>query len=78
MFMVAFGIVKPFMADYVKNNIHFHPNYESLHEFVSKDVLPEELGGNGGKFDNSNCVQHAKTMEPYFLSLRKTVFGQKE
>lgn len=29
--------------------IHFHTNgFDSLHEFVSKDVLPHEYGGNLG------------------------------
>ena len=71
MFMVAFGIVKPFMAEYVQKNIHFHSNYQELHEHVNKEVLPEELGGTAGKFDNSTCLEQAKTMENYFKSLEK-------
>ena len=72
LFMVAFGMVKPFMPEYVQNNIHFHASYEELHSIVSKDVLPEELGGNDGKFDNSKCVEHSKTLEEYFKKLEQT------
>ena len=72
LFMVAFGMVKPFMPEYVQNNIHFHANYQELHSIVSKDVLPEELGGNDGKFDNSKCVEHSKTLEEYFKKLEQT------
>ena len=69
--MVAFGIVKPFMAEYVQKNIHFHANYEELHEYVDKNVLPEEFGGTAGKFDNSTCLEQAKTMETYFKRLEQ-------
>ena len=43
-----------------------------LHEYVSKDLLPEELGGTDGKFDNSTCVKHTKTFEDYFKKLEQT------
>ena len=66
MFMVAYGIVKPFMAEYVQKMINFHADFEALYEHVSQDLLPEEFGGNAGKFDNSVCVEQAKTMEQYF------------
>ena len=71
MFMVAYGVVKPFMSEYVRNNIHFHCNFQELHEFVSKEVLPEELGGLTGKFDNYSCFEQTKQMEDYFKKLER-------
>ena len=48
---------------------------ESLHEHVPKDILPEELGGNMGPFDNHDCAQavfaiehHFARMQDYFLA----------
>ena len=71
LFMVAFNTVaKPLMPEKIQKMINFHSDFQSLHEFVSKDVLPEELGGNTGKFDNSICVKQSKTMEQYFKNLK--------
>ena len=33
-------------------------------------MLPEEFEGNAGKFDNSICVEHTKSMEQYFKNLK--------
>ena len=74
-FLMAFGIVKPFLSDYVKNNIHFHSNLDALHAKVSKEVLPEELGGTCGKFDNSKAVEHATTMEKSFDDLKSCMYA---
>lgn len=76
LFLVAFGVVKPFMSEHVKKNIHFHSTLESLYEHVDKEVLPEEMGGNCGKFDNSVCVSQTKAMEQYFKDLKATIFNK--
>ena len=69
--MVAFNTVaKPLMPENIQKMITFHTDFQSLHEFVNKDVLPEELGGNAGKFDNTICVEHTKSMEQYFKNLK--------
>ena len=53
--MVAFNtVIKPLMPEKIQKMITFNTNFQSLHEFVNKDVLPEELGGNAGKFNNFN------------------------
>lgn len=70
LFHVAFAVVKTFMNDYIRNNVHFHSQVSTLHEFVDREGLPEELGGCQGKFDNSPCVHQADTMEQYFVHLK--------
>ncbi|XP_014287399.1 alpha-tocopherol transfer protein-like [Halyomorpha halys] len=42
------NFVKPFLKEKIKNRIHVHPNLESLHKIVPKEVLPEEYGGTSG------------------------------
>lgn len=34
--------------------IHVHENLESLYEYVPKDILPQEYGGNAGPIDAIN------------------------
>lgn len=78
LFMVAFGVVKPFLSEYVKKNVHFHSTWDSLYEHVDREVLPEEMGGTAGKFDNSICAAQAKDMEQYFNDLKSTMFDKKQ
>ena len=73
MFMMVFNVIKPFLAQEIRDLINFHSNLESLHKFVNKDILPEELGGNAGPLDNSICVEKTKSMEPYFNDLKDTL-----
>ena len=77
MFMVAFGIVKPFMPEYVQKMINFHPDFDSLHSMVSKKNLPTELGGSAGDFDNAICVQQAKSMEETYFKKLKDILDKK-
>ncbi|XP_066141742.1 alpha-tocopherol transfer protein-like [Euwallacea fornicatus] len=44
-FDCAFGMLKPFLSDYVKAKIVIHPDLESLHKHVSPKYLPERYGG---------------------------------
>ena len=70
MFLMIFNLIKPFLAENVQKKMNFHPDLQSLHQHVNKDILPEELGGNAGQFDNSLCVNQTKSMEPYFKTLK--------
>jgi hypothetical protein len=75
---MVFSLIRPLLGEYLKNNIIFHSSYESLHEHINQDALPEEFGGNCGKLDNANSVAHVKLMEQYFLDLKKCAFPEKE
>lgn len=41
-----FAIIRPFMKKEVLDALHIHSDIESLYEFVPKELLPVELGGN--------------------------------
>lgn len=51
---MAFSVVKPFLSLEQKDRIKLHGNsLASLHNFVCKDSLPEDLGGNCIKLQHS-------------------------
>nr|XP_026487468.1 clavesin-2-like [Vanessa tameamea] len=53
------NISKRFMSEKSKQRIMIHnKNIESLHEYVPKEVLPEEYGGTGDSIQN--CIDHWK------------------
>lgn len=48
----ALAFIKPFLKDKSKEKIYLHGNnLSTLHDFVSKDVLPTELGGEGPPYN---------------------------
>ncbi|XP_073830644.1 alpha-tocopherol transfer protein-like isoform X2 [Musca autumnalis] len=48
-----YAMVKPFLKKETANKIHFHVRgVESLFEFVPKEMLPTEYGGNAGSVDD--------------------------
>ena len=68
-------MIKPFLNDEVKKNILFHNNLESFHEHVDKEILPEELGGEQGIFDNSAASTSVYSLSEYFVQVQKYVNG---
>lgn len=49
LFDKMFSLIRPFLNKEVLQVIHFHPNgLGNLHEFVPKNVLPIEYGGDSG------------------------------
>ena len=46
---------------------------ESLHEHVPKEILPTELGGLSGSYDNSACAQATLSLEKHFSKVRTFV-----
>ncbi|XP_035659469.1 alpha-tocopherol transfer protein-like isoform X1 [Branchiostoma floridae] len=48
----VFAVIRPFMKEKLKQRIKMHGNvYESLHELTGTEVLPTELGGEGGPLE---------------------------
>ena len=41
-------LIKPFLKKELLDELKIHPNLESLHEALPKDLLPEEYGGTAG------------------------------
>lgn len=43
------GFLKSFMKKELSDTLHFHTSgLETLHEFIDKEILPEEYGGTAG------------------------------
>lgn len=56
-FTILMGFLKPFLKNKFLQRIHLHGrNYANLHAHVPQDILPCELGGWRGPFDNSESV----------------------
>lgn len=68
-FNMLYNMMRPLFNERVKDSIIFHDKLESLHNFVDKEILPEELGGNSGTFSNSESVSAVCQMSDYFLQL---------
>ena len=63
-------MIKPFLSEQVRNSIHFHDSLETLHQYVPKEILPTELGGSSGSYDNSACAQATLGLEKIFSKVR--------
>ena len=66
-------MIKPFLSKQVRNSIHFHDSLETLHQYVPKEILPTELGGSSGSYDNSACAQATLSLEKHFSKVRTLV-----
>ena len=62
--------MKPLFNERVRAIILFHDNLESLHTFVDKEILPEELSGTNGKFCNKESALAVTDMNEYFVHLK--------
>ena len=70
--------MKPFLNERIKNSIYFHNSLESLHEEVPKEILPQELGGETGPFDNYDSAQAVFDIEAHFYRINELVRANKE
>ncbi|XP_062705817.1 alpha-tocopherol transfer protein-like [Aedes albopictus] len=69
-FDAILAVLKPFLKDKIRRRIHLHGNnLNSLHKYVSKDVLPVEYGGNQPTFDNTEWRTAILDNEQYFIDL---------
>nr|XP_018910063.1 PREDICTED: alpha-tocopherol transfer protein-like isoform X1 [Bemisia tabaci] len=60
----AFSLVKPLLNPHVKDMLHFHtPGSDTIDEFVPKDLLPKEYGGNTGSVDELKEIWVKKIKE---------------
>lgn len=62
--------VKPFLKEKIRNRIHLHSSFDTLHAMVPKDILPEEYGGTAGKLQDFHDAWMKKLEEyaPWFKS----------
>lgn len=61
----ALTVIKPFLKGKTKERIHLHGyNLSTLHEYVTKDILPSDLGGEGPSHNTEDWLaklSHEKT-----------------
>jgi len=71
-FNMVYSISKPFFNERVRDNIIFHgSDLKGLHEEVSPEILPADLGGIGD-FDNAASVAGVNELEPEMLEIVET------
>lgn len=66
--VIAF--LRPFMKKELSDAMHFHTSgFESLHEFIPPDCLPEEYGGTVGCLDDyyKTTISNLNELRDYFL-----------
>ena len=66
-------MIKPFLNEEVKQSILFHNNLDSFHAHVDKEILPHELGGQQGGFDNSAASRSVYSLSEYFVQVQNYV-----
>ena len=66
-------MIKPFVNERVSQSIIFHDSLESFHGYVDKEILPHELGGTNGEFDNSKMACAVNTMSEYFYQVHRYI-----
>ena len=54
-----------------QEHITFHNSLSGLHKHVSKDILPEELGGTEGPLETDNLRTAISKFERYFVEAKK-------
>ncbi|CAL1277992.1 unnamed protein product [Larinioides sclopetarius] len=67
-----YKLLQPLLKKKLKERLHFHGNkLSSLHKYVPKDFLPEELGGNMGPFNNKEFADYFFGQEAFFERISK-------
>ena len=66
-------MIKPFVNERVSQSIIFHDSLESFHSNVEKEILPHELGGTNGEFDNSKMACAVNSMSEYFDQVHRYI-----
>ncbi|XP_028043335.1 alpha-tocopherol transfer protein-like [Bombyx mandarina] len=65
---VVFNIVKPFLKEKMKKRVFFHADVQCLQDYIPKEILPVEFGGNGCSLEDVNKAWMKKLEEysPWF------------
>ncbi|XP_046989790.1 clavesin-2-like [Schistocerca americana] len=69
-FDAVFAVLKPFLKDKIRRRIYLHGrDLNSLHAFISPDILPQEYGGQKPPFDNQAWRMKLLANEDKFVEL---------
>ena len=58
-------------TEILQNSIFFHESIEELHKHISKEILPNEYGGNMGPFTNKEIHEAIMKHEKYFMEVQE-------
>jgi len=62
-FHMFFSLIKPLLNERIKDNIVFHSDLNSLHEWEDVQLLPSELGGNSTENNIDDTFEAVKSLE---------------
>ena len=72
---LAYQMIRPMLNQRVRDTVVFHDSDRSLHQYVDKEVLPEELGGSNGRFDSHReSAEAVLNMKDYFRDIKNFVY----
>ena len=75
---MGYQLMLPLLNERLQNLIVFHDSHEELHQHVDRSILPKELGGEAGNFDNSESAQAVLDMQDFFQSIKRYVYHDSE
>jgi len=73
-FNMLFSVLRPFLSDSVRDNVVFHSgDLGTIRDYISGDILPSDLGGNGkmGPMENQHNVAGLRKMESFFQDIQQ-------
>jgi len=70
------AMARPLLHERVRDAIVVHDSLDSLHQHVDKSILPENLGGTAGKFDNSDCQNAITSCPQIFNQIENYIFQE--
>ncbi|XP_043259525.1 alpha-tocopherol transfer protein-like [Colletes gigas] len=70
---LVMNMAKPFMKSELWNMIHLHSSLKTLEEFISLDVLPNEVGGKAGPISkiHSDQIKEIDSKREWFIEEEK-------
>ena len=63
---------------YSQEHITFHNSLSGLHKHVSKDILPEDLGGTDGPIESDKIRESIMQFDDYFEEAKKVYDDNKD
>ncbi|XP_076181488.1 alpha-tocopherol transfer protein-like [Ptiloglossa arizonensis] len=63
------NFVKPFLKEKIRNRIFMHSDLKTLYEYIPREILPTEYGGDAGPIQaiHETWIQKLEEYRPWFL-----------
>ncbi|GBO19677.1 hypothetical protein AVEN_72173-1, partial [Araneus ventricosus] len=62
-FQLAYAVVYPFLSEKLKKRIIFHDKYESLQNYLPKNLIPVDFNGELKEYDTIPWLRNALKSE---------------